>query len=333
MFVVESGKLEKVYRDGRSIQLKAGDTSGSLHFYNKDTSSSTITALDNSVVYVLTTEDFRKACDEDAELGSQFIHFLSKEVRKRSNILSNIKFQLERRSNKTIAFFDTKPYMKESFESYIASKSLDYEFQWFQEKMGPSTVSFAAGCDVVCCFVNDTLNAEVIKSLKEIGVGLIAMCCAGYDNVDLKACDEHGISVTRVPAYSPNSVAEFAITLILACNRKVHKSYNRVRDFNFSLNGLVGFDMFGKTVGIFGTGKIGAIAAKILHAFGCKVLCYDVRKNPELESVEGIEYVDKDVLFEKSDIISLHAPLLPSTKHIINKESISKMKKDRKSVV
>lgn len=327
MLIVDQGKLEKKYRDGRTLYLKSGDTSGSLHFFNKDVSSSTLKAAEDSVVYVLKTDDFVSACAQDQDLNSQFIHFLSLEVRKRSNILSNIRFQMDRRNKRSISFFDTKPYTQESFQKYMKSHNVDYQFHWYKEKMGPSTASFAAGCDIVCCFVNDTLTAEAIKILKDVGVSMIAMCCAGYDNVDLKACEEQGISVTRVPAYSPNAVAEFAITLILTCNRNVHKSYNRVRDFNFSLAGLVGFDMYGKTVGIFGTGKIGAITAKILRAFGCTVLCYDVHKNAELEAMEGIKYVEIDELFSKSDIISLHAPLVPSTKYIINKDSISNMKK------
>lgn len=328
MFVFESGTFKKTYKDGKTFYLSSGSVSGSLHFFNKDTCSSTVVVdSEEAVAYVISSDSFKKLCREDENINTSFINFLSKEVRKRSNILTNIRFQQQYSPHRTIAFFDTKSYMRETFESYNEEHNLGYKFIWLKDKMNESTASLASGAEVVCCFVNDTLNAEVIKQLKCIGVGLIAMCCAGYDNVDLEACQKHDITVTRVPAYSPNSVAEFAITLMLACNRKIHKSHSRVKDFNFSLGGLVGFDMKDKYVGIIGTGKIGAITAKIVRAFGCKVLCHDIYKNKELESIEGISYVEKEEIFEKCDIISLHTPLLPSTKYMINKDSLSKMKK------
>lgn len=328
MFIFDSGNFKKTYRDGKVYHLSSGDVSGSLHFFNKDVCSSTVEVdSDEAVAYVISSDSFKKLCREDDSINTSYITFLAKEVRKRSNILNNIRFQQQRVAKKTIAFYDTKSYMRQTFETINEERKLGYNFIWLKDKMNISTASLASGAEIVCCFVNDTLDADVIKQLKDIGIGLIAMCCAGYDNVDLDACEEHGITVTRVPAYSPNSVAEFAITLMLACNRKIHKSYNRVKDFNFSLGGLVGFDMKDKYVGIIGTGKIGAITAKIVHAFGCKVLCYDIYKNKELESIEGIMYVEKDEIYEKCDIISLHTPLLPSTKYMINKESLSKMKK------
>jgi len=155
---------------------------------------------------------------------------------------------------------------------------------------------------------------------------LIAMRCAGYDNVDLEAAKKYSISVTRVPAYSPYAVAEHAVTLMMTLNRKVHKSYIRVREFNFSLNGLVGFDMHGKTVGLLGTGQIGSCAANILLGFGCKVLAYDIREDPEMKK-KGVEYVSKEELYAKCDIITIHVPLLKSTQHMVNAEAFKQMKK------
>jgi len=180
---------------------------------------------------------------------------------------------------------------------------------------------------VVCCFVNDDVSSESLAVLHEAGVELVALRCAGYDRVDLISANKVGISVTRVPAYSPYAVAEFAITLMLTINRKIHKSYNRVREHNFSINNLVGFDMHGKTVGVIGTGKIGKITAEILLAFGCKIICNDFREDPELKGKKDLTYVTKDELFQQSDIISLHAPLLDSTFHLLNKDAFSKMKK------
>jgi len=178
----------------------------------------------------------------------------------------------------------------------------------------------------VCIFVNDVLNAQVSEILHSIGVEMIALRCAGYDKVDVKKVHELQMSITRVPAYSPNAVAEFAVGLMLTLNRKFHRAYQRVRDFNFSLNGLVGFDMRGKTVGIFGTGKIGYCAAEILLGFGCKILALDVYQNEELKK-KGIKYVEKDEFLANSDIITIHAPLLPSTKHWLDSASFSKCKK------
>jgi len=173
--------------------------------------------------------------------------------------------------------------------------------------------------------VNDKVDAEVIDRLSAMQIGLVAMRCAGYDNVDLAACTKNKTSVTRVPAYSPYAVAEFAVTLMLTLNRKVHRAYAHVRDANFSLTGLVGFDMRGKTVGVLGTGKIGMCALDVLIGFGCKTLCYDVFQNDQVAK-KGSKYVTLDELFAQCDIITIHVPLLPSTHHMINKESIAKMK-------
>ena len=200
------------------------------------------------------------------------------------------------------------------------------EFDYVEFKLGPKTASLAEGFEAVCIFVHDSIDEETIESLYQHGVRLLALRCAGYNNVALKKAQELGIKVVRVPEYSPYAVAEHAVALTMSLNRNIHRAYARVRENNFSLNGLIGFDMFGKTVGIVGTGKIGRVAANIFKGFGCKVLAYDVFKNEGEAQKIGYEYVSLKDLYMKSDIISLHVPLTLETYHMINKESIRIMK-------
>ena len=195
------------------------------------------------------------------------------------------------------------------------------EIKYFEAKLTPDTVSLAAGFDAVCVFVNDTVNAEVVEALHQLGVKAIALRCAGYNNVDLKAC-QGKLRVFRVPAYSPYAVAEHAMALLLAVNRRIHKAHIRTREFNFSLNGLTGFDLHGKTVGIVGTGKIGRIFADICRGFGMKILAYDKFPNPNA----GLDYVELEELLRKSDIISLHCPLTEETHHMISDDAVEMMK-------
>jgi len=219
-----------------------------------------------------------------------------------------------------VAFFDTKEYDRASFE--LCNIESEMEFKFLETKLTEDTVDLAKDCDVVCVFVNDTVNDKVIDKLYEYGVKMIALRCAGYNNVDLSRA--YGkIHVVHVPAYSPYAVAEHAAALLLTSIRRIHKAYNRTRDFNFSLNGLTGFDLHGKTVGVVGTGKIGRIFINICQGFGMNVIAYD--KFPAKDS--GLHYVSLDELFEESDIISLHCPLTEETTHLINRETIDKMKK------
>lgn len=217
------------------------------------------------------------------------------------------------------AMFDTKPYDKPAFEKYGRENSI--EFKFFETKLSEDTAMLAEGFDGVVPFVNDIVNGKVIDALHGYGVRLIAMRCAGYNNVDMAAA-EGKIRVVRVPAYSPNAVAEHAMAMLLTINRRTHKAYIRTRDFNFSLNGMVGFDLYGKTVGVVGTGRIGSAFIDICRGFGMKVIAYDAK--PRMDS--GIEYVSLDELFEKSDIISLHCPLTDETYHMVNRGSIRRMK-------
>lgn len=221
-----------------------------------------------------------------------------------------------------IAFFSTQPYDKEYFERYNTA----HEFVFFEARLNTQTVNLATGCTGVCAFVNDQLNAGVIKSLHELGITIIALRCAGFNNVDLAAAKAHQITVVRVPAYSPHAVAEHALALIMTLNRKTHKAYNRVREGNFSLDRLTGFDLYGKTVGIIGTGKIGQCFASIMSGLGCKVLAFDLIANKDMES-DGVRYLPMLELLQQSDIVSLHCPLTEQTKHLINDLTLAAMKK------
>ncbi len=223
-----------------------------------------------------------------------------------------------------VAFFDTKPYTQEAFEK---ANDGQLKLKFYQPRLSEDTASLADGYPVICAFVNDDLSADVIQRLADAGVGMIAMRCAGYNNVDLNACSDNDISVARVPAYSPHAVAEHALALMLTLNRKIHRAHFRVREGNFSLNGLVGFDMHGKTVGVVGTGKIGATLVGILLGLGCNVLGYDKFPDDELAKTEGFQYVEMDDLLGRSDIVSLHVPLMPETHHIIDADDLAQMKR------
>ncbi len=219
-----------------------------------------------------------------------------------------------------IAMFDTKKYDREGFEKYLGGRD-DVSVTYLEGKLKPETAFVAGGCDAVIAFVNDDISAETVEKLHECGVRAIFLRCAGYNNVDIKACFGK-IHVFRVPAYSPNAVAEHAFALVSALNRRIHKAYNRTREHNFSLENLVGFDLCGKTMGIVGTGRIGRVMADIALGYGMKVLCYD--RHP-VQS-DKLVYTDLDGLFSGSDIISLHCPLTDETRNMINAASIAKMK-------
>ena len=222
-----------------------------------------------------------------------------------------------------VTMFSTKSYDEAYFNKSLESSP--HEFVFHEAPLTPATAPLAKGSDAVCAFVNDDLSAETIKALAAQEVRSIAMRCAGFNNVDLTAAQVHDIQVVRVPAYSPHAVAEHTLGLLLALNRRLYRAYNRVREGNFSLKGLVGFDIFGKTVGIIGTGRIGEEVVRLFKGFGCDVLCFDTRQNERVTEMGG-RYVDFDELLGQSDIISLHCPLLEATHHIIDKAAIDKMK-------
>ena len=220
-----------------------------------------------------------------------------------------------------ISFFSTQSYDKVFFDKYNTTNELRY----FDVSLTEKTVVLAKGSQAICPFVNDQITEGVIVQLAKMGVQLIALRSAGYNNVDLAAAKKHGLTVVRVPAYSPNAVAEHAVALILTLNRKTHKAYNRVRDGNFSLDKLMGFDLFGKTIGVVGTGKIGEVFCHIMRGFGCTVLAYDIVENKALNT-EGVTYTTLPELLKKSDIVSLHCPLNTATHHLINADALKTMK-------
>lgn len=222
-----------------------------------------------------------------------------------------------------ILFFDSKPYDQQFFNKI--NEDYKFKIKYFNGHLNEDTVIFSKGYDVICAFVNDNINKNVIDQLVKNNVKLIALRCAGYNNVDIKAAYKN-IHVVRVPGYSPHAVAEHAAALILSLNRKIHKAYNRTREGNFSLNGLMGMDLYGKTAGVIGIGKIGKCMVEILKGFGMNVLAYDVFIDKKFAEEKKIEYVDLETIYKKSDIISLHSPLTKETYHMINNESISKMK-------
>ncbi len=222
------------------------------------------------------------------------------------------------------AFFDAKPYDKPSFDRFGAENGL--KFKYFETKLNEDTVDLAHGFDGVCVFVNDTVNAAVIDRLCEMGVKVVALRCAGFNNVDMKHAFGR-IHVLRVPAYSPYAVAEHTMAMLLTSIRRIHKAYIRTRDFNFSLAGMTGFDLHGKTVGVIGTGRIGRVFIDICRGFGMKILAYDKFPAAGLDNGDTVRYVELDELFAKSDIISLHCPLTEETYHVIDGDALEKCKK------
>ncbi len=225
--------------------------------------------------------------------------------------------------NIKVIFYDSKPYDELSFNR--TNKSYGFDFTFLKTRLNKNTAALSKGFDVVCAFVNDEISSEAAEILADNGIKLIVLRSAGYNNVDLKSVFKR-IHVLRVPAYSPYAVAEHAVALMLALNRKTHRAYYRVRDNNFNIDGLLGFDMNGKTAGVIGTGKIGRILIKILHGFGMKILAFDSYHDKEFSDKYDVEYVDLQTLYKSSDIISLHCPLTAETKHMINTKSIETMK-------
>jgi D-lactate dehydrogenase len=222
-----------------------------------------------------------------------------------------------------VAVFSTKPYDQRFLSA--ANQRHGHELDFFEPRLTPTTAPLAAGYPAVCAFVNDQLDAEVLASLAQGGTRLIALRSAGFNHVDLEAAASQDLTVARVPAYSPNAVAEHAAALILALNRKLHRAYARVREGNFSLDGLLGFDLHGRTIGIVGTGKIGTVFARIMAGFGCRLLAHDPYPSDECVAI-GVEYVGLDQLFAAADVIALHAPLTPATHHLIDAQAIAQMK-------
>jgi D-lactate dehydrogenase len=224
----------------------------------------------------------------------------------------------------TVAVYDTKSYDRQHLQQAVGADRLDWKFHDF--RLNETTAALAEGANAVCVFVNDQVTREVLKRLARTGVRLVTLRCTGYNNVDLESARGHGVSVTRVPNYSPHAVAEHTIALLLTLNRKTHRAYTRVRDANFSLHGLVGFDLHGKTAGLVGTGRIGRCVAAILRGFGMRVLAQDAFPDLDWAAVHGVEYVPLPRLMAESDLVSLHVPLTPETRHLINRQALETIK-------
>lgn len=224
----------------------------------------------------------------------------------------------------SVAMFDTHQYERDAFEA--ANRTVGHDLTYLEPRLTEATAPLAMGHNVVCSFVNDTLNAALLERLHSGGTRLIALRSAGFNHVDLMAASKLGLAVVRVPAYSPYAVAEHAVALVMSLNRKLHRAYARVREWNFSLDGLVGFDLHGKTVGLVGTGRIGQVAARIFHGFGCRVVAFDAQPDLPLQAEGLVEYVALDALYRHADIVSLHVPLTPATHHLVDAAALASMK-------
>jgi D-lactate dehydrogenase len=258
------------------------------------------------------------------DLAASVVACLGGKVREKTRRLAALIGHEDADARARVAVFDAKPYDRRWFERQAGD---DLAFDYFEARLGPDTARLAAGYSIACAFVNDDLSEPVLEKLAAGGVELVALRCAGFNNVDLEAARRFGISVVRVPAYSPHAVAEHAAAMILALNRKIHRAHQRVREGNFSLAGLEGFDLHGRTAGVVGLGKIGRCLADILRGFGMDVLGYDARPDREYAARSGVRYVELDDLFARADLVSLHAPLTPETHHLIDDERIRSMKR------
>jgi D-lactate dehydrogenase len=328
MYIIEEGEIGilKSRAGGAALEitvLKTGEIAGEMSLFGEMIRSATLKTKTQVKAWVLEYNSFNELLEASATLARALLAKLAKYLRRETSVVAKLLSQdVDRRLK--IAFFDSKPYMKEAF---TGNNKYDFSFLYYESRLTRETVSLAAGSNAVCVFVNDLVDAEVVDELASMGIKKIALRCAGFNNVDLGECEKLGVSVTRVPAYSPYAVAEHAVALMMALNRRIHKATVRVREGNFSLSGLVGFDVHGKTAGIIGAGKIGKCLLSILKGFGCRLLVFDPLAEKTMEAEFGCKLAGLDELLAESEIISLHAPLIPSTKHVINAESIAKMKR------
>ncbi|KAJ3044393.1 hypothetical protein HDV00_002285 [Rhizophlyctis rosea] len=320
--------------------LKTGDFMGLCSLFKPYPSTAQLHTRTTTTLLKLSSTDLTPLLSSNPQIALHLLAYLSQEIEEHRDHLmewsaiasltaataltkglsgSNLN------PNKVV-FYDAKPYMNKAFLEENERKGYGLEFEFVEAKLSSATVSLALGSKIVCCFVNDQLPSEVLTALRKLGIEMIAMRCNGTDNVDIPTADKLSLTLARVPNYSPYSVAEHAVALAMCLNRKLHRAYNKVSKADFSLNGLVGFDMHGRTVGVVGTGKIGQCFVDIMLGFGCNVLCYDVYEAPYLKNKPNVSYTTLDDLLSKSDVISLHAPLLPSTKYMLNEETIAKCK-------
>lgn len=328
MYIIETGEVSvfKTADNGSAVPIATlgpAEVVGEMSLFDRSPRSASVRAGKPTTGWRLAGDDLQRLLNENPAILSALLSSLSARLRKETAAVANLKSsEMDRRLK--VAFFDSKSYTERAFASVNADR---YALKFFPLRLTPETAPLAAGFKVVCVFVNDEVNESVVEQLGQLGVGLVALRCAGFNNVDMKACAKHDISVVRVPAYSPYAVAEHAVALMLTLNRKIHRSHTRVRDGNFSLEGLVGFDMRGKTVGVVGAGKIGTCVIDILRGFGCNVLVSRRSADQAGTGAAGVRCVALDELLTQSDIITLHAPLTPDTRYLINAGAIAKMKR------
>lgn len=327
MFIIESGKVIvlKAVDDGNPVEvalLKPVDIAGEMGLFGSKIRTATLQARSNCKVWTLDYFVFEALLEQYGALAKGVLSYMSDHLARETSIAAKLMAK-DMEKGLRAAFFHATPYRN---ELYRQENRYNYALHFFTPRLTRDTVALTAGFRVIVVSANDCLDAEVVHELHELGVEMIALRCAGFNNVDLAACERYGISVARVPAYSPYAVAEHAVALMMTLNRRINRAHNRVREGNFSLEGLMGFDMHGRTAGVIGTGKIGSCTLSILFGFGCPLLAYDVFQNQDLVDKFGVLYVELDELYAKSDIISLHAPLTRETYHLIDSTAVKKMK-------
>lgn len=331
LFFVLSGKVERTKRGVFLDVIPGPRMCGLLHAFRAEPTFATLRASAPTQVFSLSSEVFRELVSGNQAIAMHLLQKLAVRVRTESK-WTRAKQHSDRRGLRVVAF-DSKSYDKQSFEQVLESLNAQapseddkISFEWLPQRLAPETASAAINADAICIFVNDQCSAATVEMLSKQGVRLILLRCAGYDGVDLKACLAYGIPVLRVPAYSPEAVAEHAVALMLTLTRQIHRATARTREGNFSLQGLTGIDIHGKTIGVIGTGRIGKCFVNIAKGFGGRVIVSDVYQDLPWATATGVSYVPLDELLQTSDIISIHCPLLDSTRHMINEASLAKMK-------
>lgn len=300
-----------------------GQVLGLMHLLNEDPSYATATAIGQVKCWVLPSKAFGAILSTDTALSKAFTYTLAKRVRQFTKMV--VPKQNEEANR--VVLFDSKSYWVQQFDRVNQEDNLGLEIKYIPERLSPATAVLAEGAVAAICFVNDDCGPASLRALSDVGCQMISMRCAGYDRVDLETARGLDMLVTRVPAYSPYAVAEHAITLCMSLNRRICRASNRTKEHDFKLEGLLGFDMHQKTVGVLGTGRIGQIFINICLGFGCNVVCYDKYPAKNLLEEGRVKYVSQEEVLATSDVISLHCPLLPETTHLINNETIATMKK------
>ncbi|NRA63863.1 MAG: cyclic nucleotide-binding domain-containing protein [Pseudobacteriovorax sp.] len=332
LIIIKSGGFDafRQSNQGNNVFLRRipdGELVGLTSFFTNGLRSATLKAFMPTKVWALdfpTLKQYMFPEGQDGSLLSEaLISLLSEKIRTKNKLIAESSPN-GRKGKTKIAFFDTQPYMEAVFKKFCPE---DQDYTFINARLSAETARLAEGHRAVCSFVNDTVDELTIDILRNLGIKLVALRCAGFNHVDLQACEARDVTVVRVPEYSPYAVAEHATAMLMCLNRRLHRAYNRVREGNFTLNELVGFDIHGKTVGIIGTGKIGKAFVKQMNGFGANVVAYDLYPDLSLSDAGLVQYLDLNDVFAKSDIISLHSPLTPETHHMIDGESISRMKK------